>query len=132
MPVKRRTTKRRFSSAAELKLWWDVFDIGHDFFGDVLEATGRDGYPLSGSPEAIRAHHAWIDEQHAKGHLAYRRSTPEEDADNAAAYEAAKEAWERLGETYLMSWPAGISVRAAPWALGAFGKPWEKGGGNAG
>jgi hypothetical protein len=42
MPVKRRLHKRRIDPVAELRAWSELFDIGHDFFGD-LEPLGFRG-----------------------------------------------------------------------------------------
>jgi hypothetical protein len=40
MPVKRRRPKRRLDDAAELAVWFDVFETGFAFFGEFEAVTG--------------------------------------------------------------------------------------------
>lgn len=121
--AKRRTSKRRTTDAAELAAWADVFRCGYDYFGD-LESRGLTGNARLGSPEAQKAHRAYVEKERAAGHFAIRHSTPEDRAKDAAIYNAASEAWRDLGEAFMASWKP-TSGDSAPWALEAFGRPWE-------
>lgn len=40
MPVKRRTSKRRASPAAEAAAWSNYWECGFDFFGEAAALTG--------------------------------------------------------------------------------------------
>lgn len=44
--------------------------------------------------------------------------------DDAAVREAAQGAWEAHGEAFMRQWVP-MRDRALPWALEAYGKPWE-------
>lgn len=121
--AKRRTSKRRTTDAAELAAWADVFRCGYDYFGD-LEPRGLTGNARLGSPEAQKARRAYVEGERAAGRLAIHHTPPEDCAKDAAAYNAASEAWRDLGEAFMASWTPG-EADSTPWALEAFGRPWE-------
>jgi hypothetical protein len=123
MMAKRRTSKRRTTDAAELAAWADVFRCGYDYFGD-LESRGLTGNARLGSAEAQKARRAYVEEERAAGRLAIRHTPPEECEQDAAIYNAASAAWRDLGEAFMASWTP-RQADSTPWALEAFGRPWE-------
>lgn len=115
MPPKRRLPKR--NSQIELAAWSETFTTGYDDYHD-LEPLGLEGDAVLGSPEYLKAHA-----------LVVSHTDPVKRQNHSQAYQRAREAWDRLGGTFLAAW-APADPDARPWALEAFGEP--RGGSYAG
>ncbi|MBX3515229.1 MAG: hypothetical protein KF748_01165 [Xanthobacteraceae bacterium] len=92
MPRKRRFSKRNLSTESELEIWGPVFECGHTFTGDLDDVGVID--PAGIIPP------------------------DQKEAVTAAFMSAARDAWKRLGPTFLEQ-----TDRKDLWAVKQFGEP---------